>query len=233
MRLRAPIVLLLFQSREGRVAAAFRREGPNKEGRCGSCAISHLLHLSVSPRWLAADFASCGGAGGSRARPALSRRGAITRRPDKRKVRAALRLQYAALPYRFSKTAALEILLVTTRRSKRWIIPKGWPIKGLRPAKSAAREAFEEAGVRGKVGTKSIGVFTYDKMLDEDGIPVNCEVKVFPLLVKRQSEAWPEIEQRLAQWVEPSRAISLIREPELKALVAAFAKRVAGRASAS
>jgi 8-oxo-dGTP pyrophosphatase MutT (NUDIX family) len=136
-----------------------------------------------------------------------------------------------ALPYRFTPTAALEILLVTTRRTKRWIIPKGWPIKGLRPAKSAAREAFEEAGVRGKIGTKSVGLFNYQKLLDEDGIQFNCEVKVFPLLVKRQSENWPEFEQRLVQWVEPNKAVSMIKEPELKKLVATFAKRVAAAAS--
>jgi 8-oxo-dGTP pyrophosphatase MutT (NUDIX family) len=82
----------------------------------------------------------------------------------------------------------LEILLVTTRQSKQWIIPKGWPIKGLQPAKSAAREAFEETGVRGRVGGKSIGLFAYNKMLDGDRIWVNCEVRVFPLLVKHQSE---------------------------------------------
>jgi 8-oxo-dGTP pyrophosphatase MutT (NUDIX family) len=88
--------------------------------------------------------------------------------------------KYAALPYRFTPTAALEILLVTTRRSRRWIIPKGWPIKGLKPPKPAAREAFEEAGVRGKVAMKSVGVFNYDKLLAENGIPVNCGVRVFP-----------------------------------------------------
>ena len=54
----------------------------------------------------------------------------------------------AALPYRFTSAAALEIFLITSRRTKRWIIPKGWPIKGLKPAKTAARGAFEEAGVR-------------------------------------------------------------------------------------
>jgi 8-oxo-dGTP pyrophosphatase MutT (NUDIX family) len=137
-----------------------------------------------------------------------------------------LRVQYAALPYRFTPAAALEILLVTTRRSRRWIIPKGWPIKGLKPPKSAAREAFEEAGVRGKIGAKSVGVFTYDKMLDEHGIEVRCEVKVYPLLVRRQSEEWPEFEQRLVQWAEPAKAVALIKEPELKKLVAAFANRV-------
>jgi len=68
-------------------------------------------------------------------------------------------------------------------------------------------------------------------LLDEAGIEVSCEVKVFPLLVKRQSEAWPEFEQRLVQWVEPSRAVSLVKEPELKKIVAAFAKRVAVAAS--
>ncbi len=93
----------------------------------------------------------------------------IPRGPKRRKIIPALRIQYAALPYRFTPAAALEILLVTTRTSRRWIIPKGWPIKGLRPAKSAAREAFEEAGVRGKVGTKSVGVFTYNELLDEQG----------------------------------------------------------------
>jgi len=121
----------------------------------------------------------------------------------------------------------MEILLVTTRQSRRWVVPKGWPIKGLKPAKSAAREAFEEAGVRGRIGGKSIGLFTYDKLLDETGMRVSCEVKVYPLLVKRQSEVWPEREQRMVQWVNPGRALSLIREPELKALVAAFAKRAA------
>ena len=166
---------------------------------------------------------------GARRRPRRCRirRGTIRRKPYKRKVRPVLRVQYAALPYRFTATEALEILLVTTRRSRRWIIPKGWPIKGLKPLKSAAREAFEEAGVRGKIGTKSVGVFTYDKLLDEPGIQVSCEVRVFPLLVKRQSEAWPKFEQRLVQWVDPVKAVSLIKEPELKKLVATFAKRVA------
>jgi 8-oxo-dGTP pyrophosphatase MutT (NUDIX family) len=157
----------------------------------------------------------------------------ISGKPRKRKVKRAVHVQYGALPYRFTHDAVLEILLLTTRRSKRWIIPKGWPIKGLRPAKSAAREAFEEAGVRGRVGAKSIGLFAYDKILDENGIQVSCEVRVFPLLVKRQSETWPEIEQRVVQWAAPDKALTLIKEPELKALVAAFAKRVSVRASKS
>jgi hypothetical protein len=78
---------------------------------------------------------------------------------------------------------------------------------------------------------KSLGLFNYEKLLEEDGVQVNCEVKVFPLLVKRQSETWPEFEQRLVQWVDPGKALSMIKEPKLKKLVATFAKRVAAAAS--
>ena len=144
-------------------------------------------------------------------------------------MKAAVRLQYGALPYRLTREAALEILLVTTRQTRRWIIPKGWPIKGLKPPKSAAREAFEEAGVRGKIGAKPVGRFTYVKMLDEAGVRAACEVKVYPLLVEREHETWPEFAQRTTQWVEPGRAISMIREPELKKIVASFARRITAK----
>ena len=149
----------------------------------------------------------------------------------KRSTKSAVRIQYGALPYRFTPFAALEILIVTTRQTRRWIVPKGWPIRGLRPAKSAAQEAYEEAGVRGRVGGKPIGAFAYHKALDETGAEVACEVKVFPLRVERQSETWPESQQRIAQWVDPAKAIALVKEPELKALIAAFAKRIAAVAT--
>jgi 8-oxo-dGTP pyrophosphatase MutT (NUDIX family) len=103
----------------------------------------------------------------------------------------------------------------------------------LKSAKSAAREAFEEAGVRGKVGARPLGAFTYDKVLDEAGVKATCEVKIYPLLVKRQSESWPEFEQRTTQWVEPAKAIALIKERGLKKIVATFAKRVGFTASRS
>jgi ADP-ribose pyrophosphatase YjhB (NUDIX family) len=136
-------------------------------------------------------------------------------------------VQYGALPYRFTKSGAPEILLVTTRQTKRWIIPKGWPIKGLKPAKSAAREAYEKAGVRGFVKTKAIGIFSYEKRLAEDGITIPCDVRVFPLLVKRQSKTWPESEQRIAQWLEPTAALSLIEEESLRSLISSFMARFA------
>ncbi len=126
----------------------------------------------------------------------------------------------------FTKGGKLEILLVTTRRSKRWMIPKGWPIKGLKAAKSAAREAYEEAGVRGIARAKSIGFFMYDKRLDEDGIIVPCEVKVFPLLVKRQDKTWPESHQRQSRWFTPVAALSQIKEESLKVLISSLVKRL-------
>ena len=104
-------------------------------------------------------------------------------------------------------------------------------LKRLTPSKSAAREAFEEAGVRGKIGARPIGHFRYRKPPNGAGAEVDCEVKVFPLLVKRQSATWPEFGQRVAQWVDPEKAISLIKEPELKSIVAIFAKRAAAAAS--
>ena len=106
----------------------------------------------------------------------------------KRKKTSTVRVQYGALPYRFTPYGALEILIVTSRQTRRWIIPKGWPIRKLKPGKSAAREAFEEAGIRGRISTKAVGAFTYEKALNEKDLEVSCEVRVFSLLVKTASE---------------------------------------------
>jgi 8-oxo-dGTP pyrophosphatase MutT (NUDIX family) len=142
-----------------------------------------------------------------------------------------MRIQYGALPYRIGPSGALEIMLITTRRTRRWVIPKGWPIKGLKPEKSAAREAFEEAGVRGSVGKRAIGRFTYEKMLNDDGRAVPCEVRVFPLKVKRQSITWLEAAARETKWLAPPEALELIDEPGLRSLIAEFAGLGAAAAS--
>jgi hypothetical protein len=99
-------------------------------------------------------------------------------------------IQYGALPYREGRSG-LEVLLVTSRETRRWIIPKGWPQSGLPPHRAAANEAFEEAGVVGKIGKKTIGSYWYDKTL-ESGAAVRCKVRVFPLRVTRQLKKWPE-----------------------------------------
>src|SRR5580704_7710507 len=114
----------------------------------------------------------------------------IPQKPKKRRTRPVVRVQYGALPYRFTPMAALEILIVTTRQSRRWIVPKGWPIKRLTPSKSAAREAFEEAGVRGKIGARAIGNFRYNKT-GQNGADPDCEVKIFPLLVRSKAQPGP------------------------------------------
>src|SRR5580698_9776099 len=93
-------------------------------------------------------------------------------------------IQYAALPYRFAGEA-VEILLITTRRTRRWIVPKGWPIEGLSPSASAAREALEEAGISGEMQAEPIGFFHYFKLLRND-VNVPCNVDVFAMKVTRQ-----------------------------------------------
>jgi 8-oxo-dGTP pyrophosphatase MutT (NUDIX family) len=137
----------------------------------------------------------------------------------------APRLQYGALPYRFRPDGSIEILLVTTRRTRRWVVPKGWKIKGKKPAKSAAQEAFEEAGVRGTISDKPIGSFVYDKWLDDDGVAAPCEVRIFSMLVERQQDTWREYEEREARWVDPGEALAMVEDRGLHDLIAAFADR--------
>ena len=139
------------------------------------------------------------------------------------KINRAIRLQYGVLPYRFTETNSLEVLLVRTRQTRRWIIPKG---KGLKPPKSAAREAYEEAGIRGTVGAKSVGVFSYEKLQEESSAAIPCEVRVFPMIVKRQLGTWPEAHEREARWFEPVKALAAIKDEGLRELIAAFVRKM-------
>ena len=142
---------------------------------------------------------------------------------DETAKRSESRLQYGALTYRETEAAGLEILLVTSRRTKRWIIPKGWPIKGLKAHEAAEREAYEEAGVYGKAASKQLGSYVYSKLLDAKAIVVPCEVRVFALRVRSQDQVWPEFHQREARWFTPDDAIASVDEEGLRALIAAFA----------
>jgi ADP-ribose pyrophosphatase YjhB (NUDIX family) len=132
------------------------------------------------------------------------------------------RAQFAALPWRLTAEGAVEVLLITSRETRRWVIPKGWPIKGLTASGSAAREAFEEAGVEGLTGKKKLGVYHYDKRL-RTGRVQHVRVSVYPLEVIRELEAWPEKEQREKLWTTPLQAAELVDELDLKALIAGFA----------
>ena len=131
------------------------------------------------------------------------------------------RTQYAALPWRKGTDGSVEVLVITSRESRRWVIPKGWPIKTMKPGLSAAQEAFEEAGVLGATARKSLGAFHYDKRL-QSGRLQHVRVVVYALEVREERAAWPELGQREKRWVSLSGAAELVDEPELKALLLKF-----------
>ncbi|MBV8469373.1 MAG: NUDIX hydrolase [Burkholderiaceae bacterium] len=137
----------------------------------------------------------------------------------------ALRQQYGALPYRLDAEQGLQIMLITSRTTRRWIIPKGWPIKGMKPSETAAREAYEEAGLEGEVSRKAVGVYVYNKRLELEDRTVPCEMRVFALQVLRQRKNWPERLQRDCQWLSPAQALALAADEGLRELIARFADR--------
>ena len=129
----------------------------------------------------------------------------------------AARRQYAALPYRKGPDG-VEVMLVTSRETRRWIIPKGWPLKRRKPHAAAEREAYEEAGVVGEIAKQAIGSYSYDKRL-KVGAAVTCQVDVFPLEVRKQLKKWPEQAQRDGRWFKPDEAARAVQEPELGDLI--------------
>lgn len=129
-------------------------------------------------------------------------------------------LQFAALCYRTSGER-LEILLITSRNTQRWIIPKGWAIKNMSGSGSAAREAFEEAGAIGQIGSAPIGTFSYQKRL-RGGFPALCEVRVYPMRVERLEYTYPELGQRQRRWFDKNEAVSKVSDTQLQGLIADF-----------
>lgn len=130
------------------------------------------------------------------------------------------RVQFAAVCYR-RVNKSLEILLLTSRRSGRWIVPRGWPINGLSPAETAAQEAWEEGGVKGKLHDMCLGIYDYDKVL-ETGTDLPVSVAVFPIKVKKLADDFPEKGQRRRKWFSPKKAASRVQEPELKKILRKF-----------
>ena len=133
------------------------------------------------------------------------------------------RRQVAALPLRLAKNGAIEILLVTSRDTGRWIIPKGWTSKRLKDSKAAAREAREEAGVRGKIFRKAIGSYRYIKRELDDGALI--EVRVFLLKVSKHYKRWPEKNERRRAWFEIEDAARKVSDPELSMLIGLLRER--------
>lgn len=130
------------------------------------------------------------------------------------------RVQVAALPWR-STEKGCEVMLVTSRGTGRWVLPKGWPERNEEPFQAAEREAAEEAGISGAIAHSEIGRFYYGKRLPS-GMEWRCQVQVYPMEVDQMADKWPERKKRTRQWFAARDAARLVDEPELAELIASF-----------
>jgi 8-oxo-dGTP pyrophosphatase MutT (NUDIX family) len=134
--------------------------------------------------------------------------------------------QYGALPFSITSNGEVRVLLVTTRGRRDWIIPKGWPIRNLTPAATAAREAYEEAGLIGAVvGDDPIGTFRYIKSRNARRAVV-FEVSVFLFAVERQLRKWPEKSERESRWFAHEEAATIVTPTGLPDLLMRIATSV-------
>ncbi|MER8788041.1 NUDIX hydrolase [Mesorhizobium sp. M0983] len=130
------------------------------------------------------------------------------------------RLQVAALPWRDSEDG-VEVMLITSRDTGRWVLPKGWPEAKEPLCEAAAREAGEEAGLRGTISHHEAGRYFYAKVL-ASGEEVPCEVLVFPLHVDKVADRWKEKRARIRKWVRAAEAVRMVNEPDLCQIIAHF-----------
>nr|WP_093117014.1 NUDIX hydrolase [Salinihabitans flavidus] len=134
-----------------------------------------------------------------------------------------VRAQFGALVWRVRK-GKTQILLITSRGRGRWIIPKGWPVDGATPARAAAAEAWEEAGVRGRVHGHPLGLYFYAKRRPGlDDLP--CLVMVYPVEAHRLETEFPEAGQRRRKWFSPKKAAARLDPPDLAAMARNFDPR--------
>jgi 8-oxo-dGTP pyrophosphatase MutT (NUDIX family) len=131
--------------------------------------------------------------------------------------------QYGVMACREAEGGGRQVLLITSRETKRWVIPRGNPIAGLSPAEAAAQEAWEEAGIKGETGTEAIGAYRYDKRR-LDGSFVPAQVQVFAMRVAEEADKWPEAKERERRWFTPAEAAEAVDEPDLKALLGKIAQ---------
>ena len=133
------------------------------------------------------------------------------------------RRQVAALCWRKHK-GRKEVLLITSRDTGRWVVPKGWPIEGLTDAQSALQEAWEEAGVRADADkARLIGCFAYDKALrDGRSLPVEANLYKVRLRDDEVRDRFPEARERWRMWVTPRRAAKMVIEPDLQDILRRF-----------
>jgi 8-oxo-dGTP pyrophosphatase MutT (NUDIX family) len=129
-----------------------------------------------------------------------------------------LNFQFAALPYRQRDDGTIEVMLITSRDTGRWVVPKGWPSERETAWDCAAREAHEEAGLVGEIRKRPVGSYHYKKML-ENGFPVWCTVEVFALEVSQQASNWEEQGERACRWFALEDAAGAVDETELGSLI--------------
>lgn len=126
--------------------------------------------------------------------------------------------QMAALPLRQSDSGDWRILMITSRDTGRWVLPKGWPMKGKNLRQAAEQEALEEAGVIGQISKNPIGVYHYLKRI-EDGADIPCEVVLYPMRVTKLLRRWPERNERKRKWFSAKGAAKRVMEDDLKDLL--------------
>ena len=131
--------------------------------------------------------------------------------------------QVAALPVRKAEDGELEVLLVTSRETKRWVVPKGWPMKGKKDHEAAAQEAVEEAGVTGRVEKRPLATYQYWKRRDNHFD--FCDVRVYLLQVEEHLKTWREKGQRERSWFHLEEAATLVDEPGLSHAILQLRRR--------
>ena len=133
-------------------------------------------------------------------------------------------VQYGAVCWRMHRNK-VEVLLITSRDTGRWVIPKGWPMPDRTACDAAATEAWEEAGVRGEVSNDSLGLFSYDKVTGPKKC-FACRVEVFALRVAALHTDFPERKQRRRKWFAVEKAARKVNEPELRKLLKDLPKQL-------
>ncbi|MEL6518605.1 MAG: NUDIX domain-containing protein [Pseudomonadota bacterium] len=132
--------------------------------------------------------------------------------------------QIAALPIKINVDGAIKVLMVTSRTTRRWVMPKGWTMDGKKPWKAAEIEALEEAGAVGFIGSDLLGTYTYDKTL-EDGTTMPVVVELYPMMVERLRKRWKERRDRTRRWFSLTGAAKRVDEPELQAILRQLADK--------
>ena len=137
--------------------------------------------------------------------------------------KADVRTQFGALCWRVHKDE-VQTALITSRRTRRWVIPKGWPVDGATPVEAARREAWEEAGVTGEADPTCIGLYSYVKDLPKNEM-LPCVVAIFPIKVRNKKGNWPEMHQRRRKWMTLKQAAKATDIKELSAILKSFDPR--------